>query len=128
MKKLFPEAPDVSQSTANRATRIIEKHLRVHRVSRASDLSEEAKVRLYRDLSFYFDSDPQSPGSVSTGQGFTLRGFLSRMWEKLGDFLSASEANRSQGAIAVLSVFTFGEPGRLAVIPRDGSSACEETS
>ena len=63
MKKLYPEAPDVSQSVANRAARIVEKHLRTHRVSRACDLPEEARIRLYRDLRLFFESDSQVPGA-----------------------------------------------------------------
>jgi hypothetical protein len=54
MKKIFPESPDVPQGTANRGVRIIEKHLRMHRVDRARDLPEEAKIRLLRDLKSFF--------------------------------------------------------------------------
>ncbi|NLB56465.1 MAG: hypothetical protein GX811_12035 [Lentisphaerae bacterium] len=58
MKKLFPDISDVPQSMANKAIRIVDKHLRHHRVDRATDLSEEAKVRLLRDLRAFFENDP----------------------------------------------------------------------
>ncbi len=89
MKKLFPEAPDVSTSVANRAARIIEKHLRIHHVNRAKDLPEDARIRLYRDLRFFFDSDSQPPGK--DGQKFSIRAALSQLWSKIEDFISASE-------------------------------------
>jgi hypothetical protein len=92
MKKLFPEMPDVPQNVANRAVRIIEKHLRAHRVSRARDLPEEARIRLYRDLRFYFDGENQTPDDRISKRGFSLRGALSSFWEKLEDFLSACES------------------------------------
>lgn len=92
MKKLFPEMPDVAQNVANRAVRIIEKHLRAHRVSRARDLPEEARIRLYRDLRFYFDGENQTPDDRISKRGFSLRGALSSFWEKLEDFLSACES------------------------------------
>lgn len=91
MKKLFPEAPDVPQSVANRAVRIIEKHLRVHHVSRTRDLPEEAKIRLYRDLRFFFEGDPMGPSAGSSTTGFSIRRSLSRLWEKIEDFLSVCE-------------------------------------
>jgi len=88
MKKLFPKAPDVCQSVANRAVRIIEKHLRVHRVGRTRDLPEEAKIRLHRDLRFFFEGDPTGPSASSNERGFSIRRSLSRLWERIEDFLS----------------------------------------
>ena len=126
MKKLFPEIPDVPQNVANRAVRIIEKHLRMHRVSRASELPEEAKVRLYRDLHFYLEGGSNSPGSGSQREDFSLRGLFSRFWEKLGDFLSACEANHGSGQITVFSWFFMGESVRLMAMPWQDST-CEES-
>ncbi len=117
MKKLFPGAPDVPQSVANRASRIIEKHLRVHHVSRASDLPEEAKVRLYRDLRFFLEGGQQTPPAGSGGRTFSLRGLLANMWEKIEDFLGACEANRSAGATTVLFWSYSGESARIAAVP-----------
>jgi len=94
MKKLFPDVPDVPQSVANRAVRIVEKHLRTHRVTRARDLPEEAKIRLYRDLKLFFESGEQPPTNGNRGRGFSLRAFLSRFWEKIEDFLSAFDARQ----------------------------------
>ncbi|MHB9038314.1 MAG: hypothetical protein ACYC64_16795 [Armatimonadota bacterium] len=113
MKKLFPETPDVPQSVANRAARIMEKHLRVHRVDKARDLPEEAKIRLYRDLRFLFDGGDQ-PLSGSDGGGFSIRRFFSRMWEKLEDFLSACEVDRD-GSVNILAWVSFGESARPAI-------------
>ena len=116
MKKLFSEAQDVPQSVANRAAKIVEKHLRLHRVDRARDLPEEAKVRLYRDLRFFFDSGGQpsdpGPGGVISG----TRRFFSGLWGKLEDFLSMSEGCRSVGPIAILALAGFGEATRMGVV------------
>lgn len=99
MKKLFAEAPEVPQSIANRASKIIEKYLRVHRVERARDLPEEAKVRLYRDLRFFFESGGQPSDPGATGAGHSLRRFFSNLWGKIEDFLSMAES--AQGSIHV---------------------------
>lgn len=117
MKKLFPEAPDVPQSVANRAVRIIEKHLRVHHANRIGDLPEEAKIRLYRDLRFFFEGDPQGPGAGSMDQGFSLRRTLSHMWEKIEDFLSVSESCRGCVPTTVLTWASFGESTRITLVP-----------
>jgi hypothetical protein len=94
MKKLFPEASDIGQSVANRAAKIIEKHLRLHRVDRARDLPEEAKVRLYRDLRFFFDSGGQPTQTGTGGVAGGIRRFFAGLWGKIEDFLSMSESNR----------------------------------
>lgn len=82
MKKMFPESPDVAQGTANRGVRIIEKHLRLHRVERVKDLPEEAKIRLLRDLKSFFDAES------GAGTGTSNRGFWANLWEKIENFLS----------------------------------------
>ncbi|MCE5314869.1 MAG: hypothetical protein ABFD49_05925 [Armatimonadota bacterium] len=123
MKKLFPEMPDVPQSMANRAVRIVEKHLRQHRVEKAKDLSEEAKIRLYRDLRFLFEGGEQ-PRSGSDGGRFSIRMFVSHVWEKLEDFLSACEANRD-GWVNVMVIVSCGELSTSARTPwRCGSANC----
>lgn len=101
MKRLYPDMPDVSPTEANRAIRIVERHLRTQRVSRARDLPEEARIRLYRDLRLFFDGNGQYPQSGSGKQGFSLRGFFSRLWEKVEDFLSAcgSRPPRERGVL-----------------------------
>lgn len=100
MKKLFPEAPDVPQSVANRAAKIVEKYLRLHRVERARDLPEEAKVRMYRDLRFFFDSGGQ-PTDTTPGIGAGVRRFFSGLWGKLEDFLSMAASRPIVGPMAV---------------------------
>lgn len=117
MKKLFPEAPDVPQSVANRASKIVEKHLRLHRVERARDLPEEAKVRLYRDLRFFLESggQPSYPGPGGTLSG--MRRFFSELWGKIEDFLSMSESSRAIGPIGILALAGFGEAARTAAMP-----------
>jgi hypothetical protein len=116
MKKLSSEAPDVPQSVANRAAKIVEKHLRLHGVGRAKDLPEEAKVRLYRDLRFFLDSggQPSDPGPGGAISG--ARRFLSGLWGKIEDFLSMSEGCRSVGPIGVLALAGFGEATRTTAV------------
>lgn len=128
MKRLFPEKPDVSQVVANRAVRIIEKHFRTQRVSRASELSEEARIRLYRDLRFFFEGGSQPPCPESGGKGFSIRMSLSRLWEKIEDFLSATEIGRTCGATSVFAWACFGESARLTVVPWYGPRAAREES
>ena len=99
VKKLFPDVPDVSPSVANRASRIIEKHLRLHHVNRARDLPEEARIRLYRDLRFFFESGSQPPGADSRGGRPSIRAYLSRLWSKIEDFMSACDTAMAPGAM-----------------------------
>lgn len=88
------------QSVANRASKIVEKYLRMHRVERARDLPEEAKIRLYRDLRFFFESGGQ-PNDPASGGG--LRRYLSNVWGKIEDFLSMSESVWNPSPIAMLT-------------------------
>lgn len=99
MKKLFPEVPDVTPSVANRASRIIEKHLRMHHVNRARELPEEARIRLYRDLRFFFESGSQPPSAGSDGGRPSIRAYLSRLWSKIEDFMSACDIATAPGAM-----------------------------
>jgi hypothetical protein len=127
VKKLFPEVPDVPPSVANRASRIVEKHLRLHHVNRARDLPEDAKIRLYRDLRFFFDSGSQPPGTDSREGKFSIRAFFTRLWEKIEDFLSASVTAPERGAAGVMAWGYLADPARGVVVWRNGSSSCEET-
>jgi len=54
MKKINRHVADVSQGIADRGTEIIERHFNAYGVKRASDLPEEGKVRLYREMQHYF--------------------------------------------------------------------------
>ena len=126
MKKLFPEVPDVGQSVANRASRIIEKHLKIHRVGRARDLPEEARIRLYRDLKFFFESGTPPPSMDAGRKGFSIGRFLSRLWEKIEDFLSACEADPRVVGVNVMAWASLGEPARMAIVPWCGRrGSCE---
>lgn len=112
MKRLFSSTPDVPQSVANRAIRIIERHLRIHRVDRARDLPEEAKVRLYRDLRFFFDSDSESTDSRARQKRLSVRDVLSRVWERLQSFLSVCEGSRESWAVTVFTWAPFADRER----------------
>jgi hypothetical protein len=90
MKKLYPETADVAQGVANRAVRIIEKHLRQSQVDRAKDLTEEARVSLFRDLGTFFESEAGGGQIVSKGRG---HGLLARLAKRLEEFLSFSESS-----------------------------------
>jgi hypothetical protein len=57
MKRVHRFAPEVPQRLADRGTELIEHHLSVAGVSRASELSEEARVRLARDLRAFFEAE-----------------------------------------------------------------------
>jgi len=102
MKKLFPETPDVPLGVANRGVKIIEKHLRMHRVDRAKDLPEEARVRLFRDLQAFFESEMGEGGKA--GAAGRDRGFWARLWERIENFLSFSETD----ALMPIAVCTAG--------------------
>ena len=117
------------QNIANRAVRIIEKHLRVHRVERTRDLPEEAKVRLYRDLRFLFEGGPASPHGEGEGKSGGVRGFFSRLWEKVESFLSMAECSRGRGELTAFSWLCFGDSAGFAAIPwSSSSSTCDDLS
>jgi len=86
MKKLFSEIPDVQQGVANKVVRVIERHFRFHKVTRANDLSEEARVRLHRDLRALFDVELGSGGSLSADRK-RRAGVLEKIHAWLKEFL-----------------------------------------
>ena len=57
MKKINRHIPDVSQGIADRGTEIIERQFNAYDVKRATDLPEEGKVRLYREMQQYFAAE-----------------------------------------------------------------------
>ena len=59
---------------------------RIHHVNRARDLPEEARIRLHRDLRFFFESGSPPRAWIPGRKGFSIRGFFSRLWEKIEDF------------------------------------------
>ncbi len=62
MKKVSRHVPDVPQGIADRGTEIIERHFNAYGVKRASDLPEEGKVHLYREMQQYFAEE--MPGAL----------------------------------------------------------------
>jgi len=123
MKKLYPDVPDVTPTAANRAARIVERHLRTHRVSRARDLPEEAKIRLYRDLRLFFEGDQQSPHTGPGKPGWSVGRFFCHLWEKIEDFLSACDGPGVSGPATALPWAACGDRRRLAVLPMAGAAA-----
>jgi hypothetical protein len=112
---------------ANKASRIVEKHLRLHRVNRASELPEEGKVRLYRDLRLFFESGGQPPSSGQDGNWSYVRRLLSRAWERVENFLSFSDVARTSSPITILAVLAYGDSMRLAILPWiSGPKTCDE--
>jgi hypothetical protein len=57
MKKINRHVPDVSQGIADRGTEIIERHFNAYGVKRASELPEEGKVRLFREMQQYYAAE-----------------------------------------------------------------------
>ena len=92
MRKLYPDAEDVPQRVASRAVRILERHLRQARVERARDLTEEARVRLYRELRAFLDSES---GARTNESGRARGGAWGRLLKRLEDFLSFSDLEPS---------------------------------
>jgi hypothetical protein len=62
MKKINRHVPDVSQGIADRGTEIIERHFNAYGVKRASELPEEGKVRLFREMQQYYAAE--MPGGL----------------------------------------------------------------
>lgn len=80
MKKVNRLVPDVPQRVADRGTEVVERHLTTYGVSRASELPEEAKVRLMRDLQrFYKQEFPQGLQMINPND-IGWRGALKRLW------------------------------------------------
>jgi len=82
MKKVNRHLPDVPQVVADRGTEIIERHFNAYGVKRATDLPEEGKVRLYRDLQHFFVAElpdgpePQPSPSWWTRVAASVRNFF----------------------------------------------------
>jgi hypothetical protein len=64
MKKVSRHVPDVAQGTADRGTEIVERYFNAYGVKRASDLPEEGKVRLHREMQCFLDEE--APRSVES--------------------------------------------------------------
>ncbi|MDO8683265.1 MAG: hypothetical protein Q7N50_07290 [Armatimonadota bacterium] len=87
MKKMYPDMEDVPQSIATRAARIVEKRLRQEQVSRARDLSEESRVRMYRELRAFFDEELRTKNGGERSNR-NREGLWTRFLKRLEDFMS----------------------------------------
>jgi hypothetical protein len=95
MKKIFPDCPDVPQGVANRGARVIERYFRLHRVARAGDLPEEARVRLLRDLESLL-SGGSGPGNRPDVREGGQRGLWKRMRDWLDSFFGFGDTSVTQ--------------------------------
>jgi len=78
VKRIHRNVPEVPQGVADRGTELIERYLSAYGVARASDLPEEGKVRLYRDLQQFFERElPHGPPQPPPGPAGIL-GWLRR--------------------------------------------------
>jgi hypothetical protein len=78
MKKLHRTVPDVPQEIADRGTEIIERHFQAYGVKRASELPEEGRVHLYREMQQFFAAElPHGAAARAT------RGGIAGWWERL---------------------------------------------
>ena len=83
MKKVNRYAPDVPQKFGDRGTEIVERHLAAYGVSRASDLPEEGKVRLMRELQGFFNRELPEGLAMLHPADVGWRGFFNRFWRRL---------------------------------------------
>lgn len=83
MKKVNRYVPDVPQRVADRGTEIVERHLATYGVSRASDLPEEGKIRLMKDLRGFFDQELPEGLRMLDPSDVGLRGVFKRLWLRL---------------------------------------------
>lgn len=83
MKKVNRLVPDVSQRIADRGTELVERHLTAYGVSRASDLPEEGKVRLMRDLQGFYKQEIPEGLQMIDPSDIGWRGAIKRVWRYL---------------------------------------------
>jgi hypothetical protein len=83
VKKVSRYVPDLPQKVSDRGTEIVERHLAAYGVSRASDLPEEGKVHLVRELQSFFGQElPDGVAMLDPGE-MGWRGWLKRGWLSL---------------------------------------------
>ena len=80
MKKVNRYVPDVPQRMADRGTEIVERHLAAAGVSRASELPEEGKVRLVRDLQAFYRQELPEGLTMIDPNDVGWRGVIRRCW------------------------------------------------
>ena len=80
MKKVNRYVPDVPQRIGDRGTEVIERHLAANGVSRAAELSEEAKVRLLREMRAFYNQELPEGLTMLDPRDMGIRGVLRRFW------------------------------------------------
>jgi hypothetical protein len=83
VKKVNRYVPDVSQRVADRGTEVVERHLAAYGVSRAADLPEEGKVKLVREMQFFFQREIPEGLQMLDPSEVGWRGFFMRAWRRL---------------------------------------------
>lgn len=83
MKKVNRYVPDVPQKIADRGTEIVERHLAAYGVGRPTELPEEGKVRLLRDLRGFFEEELPDGLRMLSPSDVGWRGALKRFWLRL---------------------------------------------
>lgn len=73
MKKVHRHVPDVPQSVADKGTEIIERCFQAYGVKRATDLPEEGKVRLYREMQQFLAAEVPEGGANGGPRGVWTR-------------------------------------------------------
>jgi len=80
VKKVNRLVPDVSQRVADRGTEVVERHLTTYGVSRASELPEEGRVRLMRDLQGFYRQEFPDGLEMIHPSDIGWRGAIKRAW------------------------------------------------
>jgi hypothetical protein len=83
VKRIHRHVPEVPQAIADRGTEIIERLFAAYGVSRASDLPEEGKVRLHRELSAFFEREMPEGLPIPDPNSVGWRGWLQRFYDFL---------------------------------------------
>jgi hypothetical protein len=83
VKKVNRYVPDVPQRVADRGTELVERHLAAYGVSRAMDLPEEGKVRLYHELQKFYKMELPEGLQMLDASEVGWRGFFKRGWRRV---------------------------------------------
>jgi hypothetical protein len=83
VKKVHRFVPDVDQRAADRGTEVVERLLAAYGVSRASDLPEEGKVRLMRELQGFYRAEIPGGLTLLRPSDLGIRGAIKRAWRRL---------------------------------------------
>lgn len=98
MRKIYQSVPDVPQAIANKAIDIVQRHLAASGVRRTSELSEESRIHLYRELRSFFQTDLpplvfDKDGEVVYAWGLgERRGMIGSIYRRLRKFFIPPDA------------------------------------